>query len=162
MLLFEDRPYILVFILYGVLSGCHAPIVPDLEAEKQVILQLEADQHEFHIKENAKALVDLFSDDLISVNRGIIDHPERANSLKRFKAYFDRVEFVQWDDLAEPIVRFSKDGSLAYVVVDKIVVVKTLDVDNRELVDSTHFAWVSIYHKESEGWKLDCIASTNE
>jgi hypothetical protein len=153
---------ILLVLVFCVFSGCGETSTPDLEREKQMILQLEADQREFHVKKNAEALVDKFSDDLITVNRGVIDHPERESSLKRFQAYFDRVEFVKWDDRQVPVVRFSDDGSIAYAVLDKIVVVKTFDANNRLVLDSTHFAWVSVYKKEDGAWKLDCIASTNE
>lgn len=63
-----------------------------------------------------------YSDDVVSVNRGIVSRPTKEETKKRFQSYFDRVEFVKWDDIAPPEIRFSNDGSLAYAIVQKLVV----------------------------------------
>ncbi|MFT3794301.1 nuclear transport factor 2 family protein [Flavobacterium sp.] len=127
------------------------------ETEKAQILRLEAQARQHHFRKNAKGLVDGFSNDFLSINRGMIEQPPYDKSLQKFDAYFHSVHFVKWDDAAPPIVRFSKDGSVAYVAVDKWVVVESAE----KTLDTTHFAWLSVYKKENGKWSLDAIASTN-
>jgi hypothetical protein len=144
------------------LVSCDNQSLPDLEKEKKEILQLEAKQREYHFTKNAKAFVALFSDEFLSINRGKIDQPTREKSYDRFDTYFKSVDFIKWDDNKEPIVRFSKDGSIAYVAIDKTVITKAMDKNGKEIFDTTNFAWLTIYKKENNGWKIDCVTSTDK
>jgi hypothetical protein len=60
------------------------------------------------------------------------------------------------------VVRFSNDASVAYVAIDKLVVLKLKNENGKEIVDTTSFAWLSVYKKVNHVWMLDCIASTNK
>lgn len=107
-------------------------------------------------------MVDGFSKDFLSINRGRIDLPSSDKSFQRFDAYFKSVTFVKWDDQTPPIVRFSTDGSVAYVAVDKLVIVENTTENGSKVLDTTHFAWLSVYKKQDGQWLLDAIASTNQ
>ena len=102
--------------------------------------------------------------EMISVNHGKIHKttsPEK--DMEGFQSYFNSVEFKKWDDVKSPEVRFSDDHTLAYMVVDKLVVLEAKDSVGKPFEETTHYAWVSIYRKQNTGdWKLECIASTNE
>lgn len=142
--------------------SCNNISIPDLEKEKKEILRLEAKQREYHFTKNTRAFVDMASADFISIDRGVISKPSKEASYERFDAYFKAVEFVKWDDKNEPVIRFSNDGSIAYVAVDKLVVLKLKDESGKEKLDTTNFAWLTVYKKENSGWKTDCVASTNK
>lgn len=102
------------------------------------------------------------SKDFLSINKGVINKPTCENSYEKFDAYFKRVEFVKWDDNKEPVVRFSDDGSIAYVAVDKIVIVKMPDKNGKEIMGTTNFAWLTVYKKYKSEWKIDCVCATNK
>jgi hypothetical protein len=82
--------------------------------------------------------------------------------LKMFTNYFNSVEFIKWDDKKAPVIRFSKDASIAYVAVEKLVILKGLNQSGKAVTDTTEWAWISIYKKEKNVWQLDAIASTNK
>jgi hypothetical protein len=158
----QMKKNILNLILIGTIYfGCSKE--KDQTADIEALLKIHAQQQEAHLNENA-ALMGGATKDFISVNRGRIDsvHSEEKDNL-RWKRYFDAVEFKKWDDLSKPKIRFSNDHSLAYVIVDKIVVLDTYDSLNKKIEETTHFAWVSIFRKQSSGdWKMECVVSTNE
>ena len=82
--------------------------------------------------------------------------------ISRYHNYFSEVEFVKWDDVTDPIIRFSDDGKLAYAIVDKIVKI-TYEGENGDLIDDeTHYAWTAIYKKYGDEWKIDCVTSTEK
>ncbi|HEY2721220.1 MAG TPA: hypothetical protein VGI82_05825 [Chitinophagaceae bacterium] len=150
-----------VFPIFLLIS-CRNVLHTNLEKEKQEILKLEAEQRTFHLTKNARLFTNLFSDNFLSINKGVVDSPSRQESFEKFDEYFKRVEFVKWEDDHEPIIHFSDDGSLAYVVVQKIVIVKMPRGTGNASNDTTHFAWLNIYKKTDKGWKIDCVTSTNK
>lgn len=134
----------------------------DFESETKKILALDAEARAFHFNRNAKGLVATFSEDFLSINRGKIELPAAADSYKKFDNYFKSVTFVKWDNNKEPIIRFSDDASVAYAAIDKTVVLKLTDENGKEVMDTTNFAWLSVYKKVKDRWMLDCITSTTK
>jgi hypothetical protein len=129
----------------------------------EALMKIHAAQQEAHIRENPDIMGGTTSDFLV-VNRGKIDSihsPEKER--QRWQNYFDAVSFKKWDDLARPKIKFSDDHSMAYMVVDKLVVLDTRDSVGNPIEETTHFAWVAIFRKQADGaWKMECMASTNE
>lgn len=151
---------LIVFICISALMSCHHSSTIDLEKEKQALLQLDEQARQFHFTKNSKGMADGFSADFISINKGNISKPTYEEHINRFDNYFKRVEFVKWDNVSAPVVRFSDDVSIAYVAIDKLVVL-TLK-EEQEKLDTTHFAWLSVFKKINGQWMLDCVASTNK
>ncbi len=156
------RHQILLLSIVTVFISCQDQKPIDLEIEKEKILQLHHLQRDFHFNKDSIAFADQLSDDFISVNKGVISSPQRSETLTRYNNYFSSVEFSKWDDVTEPVIRFSEDGTLAYTIVDKIVKVN-YENENGELQESeTHFAWTAIYRKIGEEWKIENVTSTNK
>ena len=132
----------------------------DMEKERQAILKIHNDQRENHFQKDSVAFASQHSEDLIIVNRGRITTPTKEETIKRYHNYFSSVEFVKWDDVSEPIIRFSDDGSLAYTIVDKVVETIEDDENGNKINSATHFAWTAIYKKYDGEWKTDCVTST--
>lgn len=151
-----------ILIICTSLISCQEKSNIDLEKETRAILEIEAKSREYHFAKNAKALVDSFSKDFLSINKGIIDKPTYEKSFQKFNGYFKSVEFIKWDDKQEPIIRFSDDASIAYVAVEKLVIVEWKNQAGEKTIDTTNFAWLSVYKKTNGKWALDCIASTNK
>jgi len=133
----------------------------DFEQAKEEILQLHHAQRKYHFEKDSIAFAQQLSDQHISVNRGQVSTPTQAEHIQRFHGYFESVDFQKWDDVAAPIIRFSEDGKMAYTIVEKEVVVN-YEEDSKLIESITNFAWVAIYKKYEEGWKIDCVASTNQ
>jgi hypothetical protein len=153
--------------IFNILTLCclfsckHASTI-DFESETKKILALDADARAFHFNKDAKGLVATFSKDFISINRGKIEFPAATDSYQKFDTYFKSVTFVKWDNNKDPIIRFSDDATIAYAAVDKTVILKLTDETGKEVMDTTDFAWLSVYKKVKDEWKLDCIASTTK
>ncbi|WP_340076627.1 hypothetical protein [Leptobacterium sp. I13] len=156
--------YILVFgMLFFILISCEGSKKIDIDQEKEKILELHNLQRKYHFEKMVKEFLDQNSNDFISVNNGVVSTPTKEEMTTRFTKYFNAVEFEKWDDINPPVIRFSDDYSMAYTVVNKEVVVKYQNAEGIESKQKTEFSWVAIYKKYSEeGWKLDCITSTNK
>jgi hypothetical protein len=143
------------------LAGCRQNNFSD---DRGALMKLHEQGREAHLSKNANAMVAGFADNFLSVNRGKIDSiSSQEENAARFQKYFDAVKFKKWDDLATPTIRFSDDHSLAYMTVNKLVVLETTDSLGKAIEATTHFAWISIFRKQNSGdWKLECVASTNE
>ncbi len=134
----------------------------DREHATQQILRILQDERNAHFQKDIDYFTTNLESHLVSVNKGIVSKPTPSENAIRWKAYFNSVKFIKWDDAAEPIIRIADDGSLAYAIVQKIVIVKTVDSLNYERMDTTHFAWTSIYRRKHQRWKLEAITSTNK
>ena len=149
-----------IFLFVPLFTGCSSK--PDLEKEKQTILAMLQTERKAHFDRNVDLFMSEFADGMISVNKGVVTTPTKEFHKKRIGKYFGSVQFIKWDDKAEPIIRFSDDGSLAYAIVQKDVIVTFPDSTGKTLNDTTHYAWSSIYRKKDGQWKVECNISTNK
>ena len=144
------------------LCSCSETYKPSIEEEINKILKLHNDQRDYHFEKDSIAFANQQSEHFISVNRGVISTPERGETISRYHGYFSAVEFQKWDDVTEPVIKFSEDRSMAYTIVDKIVAVSYEGEDGSTIEDETHFAWTTIYKKYGDEWKIDCVTSTSK
>lgn len=134
----------------------------DLEKEKKSILAMLQTERKAHFDRNVDLFIGEFSDSMLSVNKGVVMTATPAERRKRIQGYFNSVQFIKWDDTAEPIIRFSDDRSLAYAIVQKDVIVTYPDSTGKAFNDTAHYAWTSIYRKQKGEWKVECNISTNK
>ncbi|MFT3910976.1 MAG: nuclear transport factor 2 family protein [Ferruginibacter sp.] len=147
-------------ILVSFLAACHSSNnAVDIEAEKKAILAIHEDQRKAHIGKDISLLLRDSSTDYIEVNRGLIKKPTYAENYKRFKSYFDEVDFVKWDDASPPVISFSDDATMATSVVDKLVITRHRAGNNQ--LDTTHYAWLAVFKKINGKWQLHRMGSTN-
>jgi len=130
----------------------------DIEAIKNLLQQ----ERKAHFRKDADLFVSEFAADVIQVNKGIVSQSSREENRKRFKTYFNDVNFIKWDDVTEPIIKFSEDYSLAYAIVQKLVILERKDSVGKIINDTANFAWTSVYRKQQNEWKLECNISTNQ
>ena len=152
--------YVLGCLLLILLVACSSKA--DIEKEKKAILTILQTERKAHLDRNVDLFIAEFADGMISVNKGKVSADTKDAHKKRIGKYFGSVQFAKWDDTAEPIIRFSEDGSLAYAIVQKEVIVTYPDTTGRPLYDTTHYAWSSIYRKFNGEWKVECNVSTNK
>src|SRR5215204_803340 len=149
-----------IFLFAFLALSCNEKV--DLQKERSAILDLLAKERNAHFEKNVTLFMSEFSDGMISVNRGVVMAASRDATYKRIDKYFRSVDFVKWDDLVPPQINFSKDGSLAYAIVQKQVILSLKDSLPKVVLDTKNFAWVSIYRKKGNEWKIECNISTNK
>lgn len=151
----------ILFILLAVfLISCTNQNEFDKDKETKAILELHNLQRDYHFNKDSISFANQHSKNFISINRGKITTPKKDETIKRYHNYFSSVEFVKWDDVTEPIIRFANKGTLAYTIVDKIVETISTDENGNKNNSATHFAWTTIYKKYDNEWKIDCVTST--
>ncbi|CAM1341647.1 nuclear transport factor 2 family protein [Tenacibaculum amylolyticum] len=134
----------------------------DKEKETKEILKLHNLQRDYHFNKDSISFANQLSKNFISVNKGVVSQPKKSETISRYNGYFSSVEFIKWDDVTEPIIRFSEDGTLAYTIVDKIVKVARKNETGETIEGETHFVWTAIYKKYGNEWKIDCVTSTEK
>lgn len=152
-------PLTLVLVLF---FSCNESQKISISDEKNKILKLHNEQRDYHFNKDSIAFANQLSENFISINKGKINMPKKEETISRYNGYFSSVEFLKWDDVAEPIIKFSDDGSMAYTIVDKLVVVTYEDKNGNIVEGKTHFAWTAIYKKYGDEWKIDCVTSTDK
>ena len=151
--------YLLILFIVAVFS-CSKTNEISLSEEKNKILALHNLQRDYHFNKDSVSFAAQFSDNFISVNKGQITRPSIEETLARYNRYFSSVDFVKWDDLSDPIIKFSDDYSMAYAIVDKIVSITYKDANGAIQTGETHFGWTTIYRKYDNEWKIDAVTST--
>lgn len=152
-------PLIALALALAGLASCRPGA--DLAADRAALLRLHELQREAHLSKRAPLLTQVFADTFRDVARGRVAMPSREESTARMQAYLDRSTFQAWDDIAPPIIRVSGDGSMAYVIVQKRVILTTPDSIGRAVVEHTEFAWLETYEKTGGEWRLTAVASTD-
>lgn len=133
----------------------------DEQKETAEILRLLKKEQEYHLNKDSVGFANSLGNGLTSVNRGFVNTATIEENTSRFNRYFSSVEFVKWDDLKEPVIRFSEDGKMAYAIIEKEVILMYED-EGKSMEETTEFAWVSIYRKTASSWQIEVVASTNK
>jgi hypothetical protein len=146
----------ILFLLSMTLHGCQSQ--PDFEALRSEISELHRSAIEAHLNNDVDFLVQNLSDDFLSVSNGEIEYPTGEELRSSFSSYLNNTAFSQYTDLREPIIGFSKDGSLAWSIVQVKVAGKRKADDETDL-DFT-CAWITLYEREGSRWmKLAEVSS---
>lgn len=125
------------------------------------LYELHKKGREDHFNRDAAAMASGFADDFTNVAHGKISKPTREDSFQRFKNYFGRSTFLEWDDITPPVIKVSDDTTMAYVIVHKKVRLLSKGDDGKTTEQTEVFAWVALYRKIAGAWKLTTVASTN-
>jgi hypothetical protein len=140
-----------MLILFSMtLLGCHSR--PDFEALRSEILELHKSTIEAHLNDNVDFLVQNLSGDFMSVSNGDIDYPTKEEIRSGFSSYLNNTEFSEYADLREPIIGFSKDGSVAWSTVQVKVAGKRKMEDGTERDLDFTCAWITLYEREGSRW----------
>ena len=158
----NSKTLLLLLILVVIFHACTDNGNVDRQKETKAIKSLLQQERKAHFDKDTELFMSEFADSMISVNKGKVTIATPDENKKRIGSYFSSVQFIKWDDVAEPVIRLSDDGSLAYAIVQKQVILSRVDSIGKQFIDTTDYAWVSIYRKHKEGWKVECNASTNK
>lgn len=132
----------------------------NLEAEKNALLQLHADDRRAHFETNVPLLMSHGADTFISVSNGVISHTTADEVKQTFTRYFQDAIYYEWDDLEPPIVRISNDASMAWMIV-RTKVQRTQKNENGDDVERKFvYAGIMTYEKQDGKWVRIANVST--
>lgn len=133
--------------------------VPPRIADMVEILRMHDLQKTAHLTYNAELLLGNSPEPPVTLSRGNVIRSTRVEDLARFKNYFSSFNFLEWEDIVPPVIRISKDGTMATKIVQKRVR-GTRKGDTVE--QHTIFAWLEVLEKVEGKWRLTTIASTDK
>jgi hypothetical protein len=148
---------IILFFLFFI--SCHKEQRLNTESNVEKIRNILKQERTAHFNRDVQLFMSGFKDSSWVANKGVVSAFIKNKDYKRFEEYFHSVDFIKWDDVVEPIINFSGDSSLAYAIVQKKVIVKN---KFSKKIDTTDFAWVTIYRKINGNWLVEGNISTNK
>ena len=126
---------------------------PDYAKIETQILDRHRAMIEAHLEKDVAFFVQDLSEDYLFLTRGEIEKPSKEEILARFKDYLPNTTFTAYDDLREPIVGYSKDGSVAWSIVHvRVAGTRKQDDGSKVDFDST-WAWLTLYERDGDTWK---------
>jgi len=134
---------------------------PDLAADRAELLRLHEVQRTAHLEKRADLMTASFADSFLNIARGAVTLRSPEENRARLQGYFDRSTFEEWEDVAPPVIRISPDGRMAYVIVQKRVRLIAPDSAGAPQREHTVFAWLEVYEKRGDRWRLMVVASTD-
>lgn len=142
--------FIIFLILSGLTAGCETK--PDYEKIKGEILALHQKQLNAHWQKDIPFFTKDLADDYFSVGRGEIRHPTKEEITAQFTRYLGQTEFTKYENVEEPIVGYSDDGSVAWSIVRvNVAGVYTHDDGAPEEFDDT-WAWITLFKRDGDKW----------
>lgn len=137
-------------------------VTPPRVSDLAELMRLQEQQKTAHLNYKAEMFVEMFAENLTQVQRGNISTRTRAENLFRFKNYFDTFKFIEWENLKSPVIKISKDGTLATIIVQKRVRGTYKNDKGQDVLDHTDFAWLEVWEKIDGQWKVVTVASTEK
>ncbi len=136
--------------------------IPSRVKDLAELLKLHKEHQTAHLTYNAKLFVETFADELVTVQSGTVVSRNKAENLKRIEGYFNSFKFTEWEDVKPPVIKISKDGTLATIIVEKIVKGTYKNEKGETITDVTEFAWLEVWEKIDGKWKITTVASTRK
>jgi hypothetical protein len=134
----------------------------DLKNEQAELLRLHTTDREAHFKTDVSLLQQSASDEFISVSNGAVARISKEQERTFFEAYFKGATYSEWDDLEPPIVRVSKDGSMAWMITRVRVTRAEKNSDGVARTTTFVYAGVMTYEKRAGKWFRVANVSTFE
>ncbi len=151
-------PLRLLVILLAFFSLSSLAFAGDPSADRAAILKLHALDREGHLKGDAALLASQLGPKIDEVIGGHIKTMTRDEARAQFDQYLKTVKFTMWDDAADPVIKISPDGQMAWMIVETKAEVAPLGSpdDKRSFSSSS----LQTFEKETDGWHLTAIAAT--
>ena len=151
----------LYFIFLLLAIGCQSSNTASDNLTQEIKKLLEQSR-KVHFEGDPDLLVSNSADSIISVNAGKVSISTPAKVKESMSDYLKNTHFIKWDDEMKPIIRFSEDKSMAYAIVRKLVIIKDKKAASSVPPDTSRYAWISVYRKVDNQYKMESIVSTNQ
>lgn len=136
--------------------------VPPRIADMAEIMRMHELQKTAHLTYDAELLLGDSPEPPVTLSRGNVIRNTRVEDLARFKNYFSSFNFLEWEDIVPPIIKISKDGTIATKIVQKRVRGTRKGSNADTAIQHTVYAWLEVLEKIDGRWRLTTIASTDK
>lgn len=144
----------LTLVLPVTLVGCAGPDtasrqtdVAALQAAHETVLQAHRDG-------DVERWLGVESDSYVVANRGRVTFPTMEERRAAREPYLANTRFSRYEDVSEPFVTISDDGSLGWLIAEVAVTGRqTLPDGSVEAVESV-YAWIELYRRVDGEWRL--------
>lgn len=130
--------------------------------QEQNIKELQSihmEDRQAHFNTDVKTATSFFTDSYIYVRDGEIHQLSLSGLDSMYSNYFKDATFHEWDDLEQPIINISDDGTMAWVIEHfRIRISRQEDEQSKEQI--SEYAGITIYEKNSGNWLRVANAST--
>jgi len=133
-----------------ILTGCQS--VPDFEAIRMEILNEHEKFIDAHLNKDVAYFTRNMAEDYVFVANGDIRKQTEGEIRSNFTGYLNNTTFTEYRDLQEPVIGFSKDGSIAWSIVKVKVAGKRKMDDGAEREFDVTYAWITLYEWRSDEW----------
>ena len=153
---------VLLFVISSGLAYAPTQLTVDLEKEKAELLRLHRTDREAHFKTDVDLLQQRSPEEFIAVSDGKIYRTNKADERRQFEGYFRGAKYYEWDDIEAPIIRISKDGSMAWMITRIRVKRTQKDAAGVEKERKFIYAGIMTYEKKAGMWVRVANVSTFE
>lgn len=132
------------------------------EKDMVELLRLHKSDREAHFRTDVELLQGSAPEEFITVSDGKINRVTKSDERKHFADYFKGAKYHEWDDVEEPIIRVSKDGSMAWMITRVRVRRTQKDAAGNEVERKFIYAGIMTYEKRAGRWLRVANVSTFE
>jgi len=151
------------FILFALILmtavSCRQP--PDHESLRAEILEMHRDFIQAHLDKDAAFIAKPTSPDYLSVSDGIVRNIDASEMEQMLSEYLNSTKFSTYNNVAEPIIGISRDGSLAWSIVRVRVAGQRSRPQGPLQNFDTLWAWLTLYQRNGDQWLRIADVSTN-
>jgi len=147
---FKNAVKIFITLLIVSLIGCQSS--PDFEALTEELSEIHKKFIAAHLEKNVDFFVQDLAEDYLFVARGEISHPTTEEIRSDMSDYLNNTKFSEYRDTQEPIIGFSKDGSLGWSIVRVKVAGKRTMEDGSERDTDFICAWITLFERQGDRW----------
>ena len=141
---------IFLLLLTFTLIACQTS--PDFEKLRSEILELQKATIDAHWQKDVDFFVKDMADDYLFVQNGEIQRPVKDAIITNMNDYLNNTTFSEYRDLQKPIIGFSKDGSVAWSIVQvKVAGKRKMDNGANRNLNFT-CAWITLYERVGDRW----------
>ena len=134
---------------------------PDAEALRAEILQLHRSFIKAHLDKDAAYIARFTAPEYVSVSDGRVERMNASQMEAKLSDYLGATRFREYRDLAEPVIGFSRDGSVAWAIVQvRTAATRTLPDSSSRSYD-VRWAWLTLYRRTGGTWSRIADVSTN-
>lgn len=125
---------------------------PDFDALRKEILDLHKATINAHWQKDVEFFIKDMAKDYLFVQNGEIQRPQKDEITTKMSDYLNNTTFTEYRDLQQPSIGFSKDGSVAWSIVQvKVAGKRTMDDGTERDLDFT-CAWITLYERQEDKW----------
>lgn len=124
------------------------------QSDEARLRSLHAQLIQAHLDGDVDLWMTAEADSFVSINGGQVTFPEYDRRREQRAAYLRDATFSVYRDLREPLVRISDDGSLGWLIAEVEVEGTRPDEGGTRSSFLDIWAWIELYEKTEEGWRL--------